>query len=299
VESCKQRWSKLGFATRLVSVNGVSLHQAEGGGGDPVVLLHGYPQSGEAWRLVAPQLAKSHRVIIQDLRGMGLSEAAQDGYDLSTLAEDVHQIVASMGLSRVKVVGHDWGGAVGAVYAMRYPEEVTHLVFLESALAGAGFEALWDFSKPNPVFTFIPFLLMGESDAEGDTTAELLAGRESVFLYHLWSTFTGDKQAAPFDSWLPYVEAMARPGIARSSSSFYRKVYTSAEQVRDLLSRKLEIPVLAMAGELGIGANHGALTRAFANNIVSNVVVAGAGHFLIEERPKEVLAALEPFLETR
>jgi len=62
---------------------------------------------------------------------MGLSEAAKDGYDLSNLAEDIHQLVLSMGISKVKVVGHDWGGAVGAVYAMRYPNEVTRLAFLE------------------------------------------------------------------------------------------------------------------------------------------------------------------------
>jgi pimeloyl-ACP methyl ester carboxylesterase len=298
-EMCGERWSSLGFTTRLISVNQVSLHQAEGGAGDLVILLHGYPQSGEAWRYIAPRLARNHQVIIPDLRGMGLSEAASDGYDLSNLAEDVHQIVASMGISRVKVVGHDWGAAVGAVYAMRYPDEVTHLAFLESAVAGAGFETLWNFSKPNPVFTFIPFLLMGDGDTDGDTTAALLEGRECVFLRHLWASFSGDKQAAPFESWAPYVAAMTRPGIAVSSSSYYRKAYTSAEQVRGLSANKLEIPVLAIAGALGIGANHEALVRAFANNITANVVLPGAGHFLAEERPNEVLSALEPFLEAK
>ena len=251
---------------------------------------------GEIWRLVAPQLAKAHRVIIVDLRGMGLSEAADDGYDLSNLAEDIHHIVASLGLSRVKVVGHDWGGAVGAVYAMRYRQEVTHLALLESAIAGAGFEALWDFSKPNASFTFIPFLLMGEGDAAADTTAALLAGREHIFMKHAWASFTGDKQAAPFESWSPYVAAMARPGIARSSASYYRQAYVSAGQVRDLLVRKLEIPVLALAGEIGIGAKHERLVRAFANNLAGNVILTGAGHFLAEESPNEVLAAIEPFL---
>ena len=125
LSQCKQRWAGRGFVARTVRVNGVTLHVAEAGHGDPVLLLHGYPQSGEAWRLIAPELAKSHRVIIPDLRGMGLSEAAQDGCDLSNLAEDIHQLVLSMGISKVKVVGHDWGGSVGAVYAMRYPNEVT------------------------------------------------------------------------------------------------------------------------------------------------------------------------------
>jgi pimeloyl-ACP methyl ester carboxylesterase len=292
----KQRWAKRGFATRMVQVHGVTLHVAEAGRGDAVLLLHGYPQSGEAWRSVAPELAKAHRVIIPDLRGMGLSEAAKNGYDVNNVAEDIHQLVLSMGISRIKVVGHDWGAAIGAVYAMRYRNEVTHLAFLESALAGAGFEILWTFSKRNDAFTFVPFLLMGEGDSSGDTTVALLQGRESIFLHHLWATFTGDKDAAPFAGWAPYVAAMARPGIAAASSTYYRAVYQSAEEVRKLVTQKLEIPVLAIAGEKGIGANHIALVRAFAGNVRGDLILPGSGHFLPEERPSEVAAALEKFL---
>jgi pimeloyl-ACP methyl ester carboxylesterase len=296
VSEVKVRWAKLGFETRLVRVHGVTLHVAEGGRGAPVLLLHGYPQSREVWRLVAPELAKTHRVIIPDLRGMGLSEAAPDGYDLGNVAEDIHQLVLSLGIAKVKVVGHDWGAAVGAVYALRYRNEVSRLAFLESALAGAGFEDLWNFSKPNPVFTFVPFLLMGEGDPTEDVTAELMRGRESIYLHHLWATFTGDKQAAPFAGWAPYVAAMTRPGIAVSSSGYYRAVYASADEVRKLVAEKLEIPVLAIAGEKGIGKNHEALVRAFAGNLQGNVIVPGAGHFLAEERAAEIVAALKTFL---
>jgi pimeloyl-ACP methyl ester carboxylesterase/heme-degrading monooxygenase HmoA len=293
---CKQRWVARGFTTRMVRVNGVMLHVAEAGKGDAVLLLHGYPESGEAWRFVAPDIAKNHRVVIPDLRGMGLSEASKGRYELSNIAEDLHQLVLSLNLSKIKVVGHDWGGAAGAVYAMRYRNEVTRLAFLESALAGAGFETLWNFSQPNGAFTFIPFVLMGESDSETDTTAELLKGRESVFLRHLWATFTADKTAAPFEGWSAYVDAMARPGIAVSSSSYYRSAYKSADQVRELVKEKLAIPVLAIAGKEGIGANHEALVRAFSSNLVDNILIEGAGHFVAEERPLEVTAALRRFL---
>jgi pimeloyl-ACP methyl ester carboxylesterase/heme-degrading monooxygenase HmoA len=291
----QRRWALRSFATRVIRVNGVSLHLAEGGQGDPVFLLHGYPQSGEIWRFVASELARAHRVIIPDLRGMGLSEAAKSGYDLANVAEDIHQIASSMRLPKVKVVGHDWGAAVGAVYALSHRDEVSKLAVLEGALPGAGFEKLWSFSKRNDALTFIPFLLMGHGDPSGDITADLMAGRESIFLHHLWSTFTGDKQAAPFATWAPYVTAMARPGIAVSSSGYYRDAYQSAEQVARLISRKLEIPVLAIAGEHGIGEHQEALVRAFASNVRSRVV-PGAGHFLAEERPEEIGAALQSFL---
>jgi pimeloyl-ACP methyl ester carboxylesterase len=296
LNATRQRWLANGFTTRIVQINGIGIHVAEAGQGAAVVLLHGYPQSGEAWLLVAPELSKTHHVIIPDLRGMGLSEAAKSGYDLATVAEDIHELVRSMGVARVMVVGHDWGASVGAVYAMRYRDEVTRLAFLESALPGAGFVDLWNFSKPNPVFTFIPFLLMGGSDPTEDVTASLIRGRESIYLHHLWSSFTGDKQAAPFSSWASYVSEMARSGISVSSSSYYREAYVSADEVRVLLKEPLAIPVLSIAGEKGIGTKQEALVRAFAANVARCLVIPGSGHFLAEERPREVIAALKAFL---
>ena len=291
-----KRWAGKGFKTRIVRVNGVGLHVAEAGKGDLVILLHGYPQSGEIWRSIAPELAKTHHVVIADLRGMGLSEVTQDGYDLSNVAEDIHQLSLSMGYAKAKVVGHDWGAAVGAVYALRYRDEVTKLGFLESVLTGGGFEDLWTFAKPNEGLAFIPFLLMGGPDTAHDTAASLIQGREEIFLHHLWSGFTGDKKAAPFANWKPYVKALARPGVARAGASYYRSAYRSAEQVRTLDARKLEIPVLSIAGEKGIGAAQEAFVKVFASNVTAAIVVPAAGHFVAEERPIEVAAALRGFL---
>src|SRR5882757_8080019 len=241
---CQSRWAPLGFSTRGVAVNGVDIHVAEGGSGEPRLLLHGYPQSGECWRSVAPQLALGgRRVVIPDLRGMGLSGITQDGYELPELAEDVHQIVGHLGMAEVDVVGHDWGGAVAAVYALRYRTEVRRLAFIESAVGGAGFEDVWSFTRPNPAMTFIPLLLSGE------LTEQLITGREEIYLRHLWDTFTANKDRVPFDSWAPYLAALKRPGLIRSGANYYRAVYAAANEVRRLIGTgKLTIPVLSVAG---------------------------------------------------
>jgi pimeloyl-ACP methyl ester carboxylesterase len=190
---------------------------------------------------------------------------------------------------------NNWGAAVGAVYALRFGDSVDRLAFLESSLAGAGFEQLWNFSTRNAALSFVPFLLMGEIDSPGDSTADLITGRETIYLEHLWATFTVDKAAAPFAAWAPYVSAMARPGVATSSSKYYREAYRSAEQVQRLVARKLELPVLAISGEKALGSNQEQLVRAFALN-VEVLIVSGAGHFLAEERPDEIGAALRGFL---
>jgi pimeloyl-ACP methyl ester carboxylesterase len=287
----RERWAALGFETRVLRLNGVDIHVAIGGQGPPVVLLHGYPQSGEIWRGIAPALARSHQVIVPDLRGMGLSSTDASDHRLMAAAEDLRALLQALGIPLAQIVGHDWGGAVGATLALAHPDTVTRLVFIESALAGAGFEELWRFDRPNPGLTFIPFLLM-------DGLAEqLVAGREEQWLRHLWSGSTGDRAALPFDAWRPYLDAMRRPGLFASAAGYYRSAYVSAEDTRRLLAAgKLTIPVFAVAGERSFGAAHGAVVRNFAGNVVRNVVLAGAGHFVPEERPAELHAELDAFL---
>jgi len=274
-------------------VNGVELHVAIAVSGPAVVLLHGYPQYGEVWRYIAPELAKAHTVIIPDLRGLGLSEAAKTGYDLSNLSEDIHQLVRALGHDRVEVVGHDWGGAVGAIYALRYRDEVTKLAFIESAVAGAGFEDLWNFSKPNQGLTFIPLLL------SGSLTEELIQGREDLFLHHLWETFTANKRQSPFSDWQPYVEAMKRPGAIEAGASYYRAVYGEIDANRALISQgKLSIPVLSISGKASLGDHQKGFVEAFAGNSAKHVSIEGAAHFVPEEEPQALMEELLPFLDS-
>src|SRR6202042_3907639 len=102
-----------GFTEKTARVNGVTLNYATGGAGPAVVLLHGYPQTWYMWRKVMPALAEHYTVVAPDLRGSGGSDAPAGGYDTATLAEDVHQLLAGLGLAdEVNLVGHDVGTLV-------------------------------------------------------------------------------------------------------------------------------------------------------------------------------------------
>jgi pimeloyl-ACP methyl ester carboxylesterase/heme-degrading monooxygenase HmoA len=286
------RWAALGFDSNLVTVNGVDLHVVSGGEGSPLTLLHGYPQSGEIWRFVAPELAKKHRVVIPDLRGMGLSGVVSDGFDLPNVADDMHELLGKLGLRQVAVAGHDWGAAVGAVWGLRHRTDLSKFVFIESAVGGAGFESTWVFDHPNPAMTFIPFLL-------SDPLAEsLIAGREEIFLHHLWSTFTYNKDRVPFDAWQPYVDAMKRPGLIRSSASFYRSVYAGVGSIREMIGTgKLAIPVLSVSGQASFGAAQKAFVEAFASNVVKHAMIGNSGHFVAEEQPDALMAEFRAFFD--
>jgi pimeloyl-ACP methyl ester carboxylesterase/heme-degrading monooxygenase HmoA len=291
-KDARNRWNALGFETSRIRIGKISVQVARAGTGRPLILLHGYPQSGETWRQVASRLAQKRMVVIPDLPGMGLSDVKESGYDLPSVSEDIHLFASMLGLKEVDVVGHDWGAAVAAVYALRYRQEVKKLVFIESALGGAGFESAWVFSQPNPALTFIPFLL-----AENLSEA-LVSGREEIFLRHLWQTFTYNKTALPFEGWWPYVEAMKRPGLFHASAGYYRSVYGAGDSVRDLIaSGKLTIPVLSISGEASFGAAQRSFVEAFAENIARHVIITKAGHFVPEEQPEALLEELKPFLD--
>jgi pimeloyl-ACP methyl ester carboxylesterase len=85
------------FSHHMASVNGIQLHYVIGGQGDPIVLLHGWPETWYAWHKVMPALAKNHTVIAPDLRGLGDSSKPPTGYDGKTVAEDIHQLVTQLG----------------------------------------------------------------------------------------------------------------------------------------------------------------------------------------------------------
>jgi pimeloyl-ACP methyl ester carboxylesterase len=286
------RWASLGFDARIVRVDSGDLHVAVGGQGAPLLLLHGYPQSGEIWRKIAGDLAGSHRVIIPDLPSMGLSGPAPIPQSLLAVAGVIDALLDALRIDeQVAVVGHDWGGAVGTTLALARRERISRLVFIESALAGAGFEAVWRFDAPHPKLAFIPFLLM-----EG-TAEALVAGREDVFLHALWNTFTGDTSAAPFEHWAPFVAAIRQPGAFTASAGYYRSVYQSAEDTRRFLEAgKLTIPVLPIAGGLSFGDAVAAMAGNFAGDVRPALVLPGVGHFVPEERPAALRDALRTFL---
>jgi pimeloyl-ACP methyl ester carboxylesterase len=122
-----------------VDVQGVGIEYQVTGQGRPVVLLHGFPDSGRLWRHQVPALAAAgFQVIVPDLRGYGRSDkpGAVEDYSMLVLAGDVLAILADLKIARAHVVGHDWGAALAWVLASLAPDSVDHLVVLSVGSPG-------------------------------------------------------------------------------------------------------------------------------------------------------------------
>jgi pimeloyl-ACP methyl ester carboxylesterase len=119
-----------GVRHRFVDAGGLRMHLAEAGQGDPIVMVHGWPQHWYLWRDVIPQLAPHARVLCPDLRGFGWSDAPSTGYDPETMALDLLALLDARGLERVRFMGHDWGGWIGFVICLRQPDRISRFVAL-------------------------------------------------------------------------------------------------------------------------------------------------------------------------
>ena len=117
---------------RFVGAGGRDFHLATTGDGPPLLLLHGFPQHWYCWRLVIPKLSEGHNVMAMDLRGFGWSDIAWEGFDKETMAGDVLGVIDALGLERVRVIGHDWGGWIAYLLALRNPERVERLMTLNA-----------------------------------------------------------------------------------------------------------------------------------------------------------------------
>lgn len=262
------------------------------GQGDPVVLLHGWPQTSHAWRHVVPMLAQHYTVIAPDLPGFGESSHPSAGFDKKTVAAVVRELLATLGHSSIRLVGHDVGGQVAYAYAASWPQEVSHLSMIECGIPG-----IMDPSAANP--------LLGGSwhyafNMMADLNEALVTGRERTFLrYVLWRDQVGLFNAqAITDADLDVYEAgLCQPGGLRSSFGYYRSLPQDAHDNRDWTQRRLPMPVQLIGAEHSYGQAWLASMGSVAQR-VQTALIPASGHYPPEEQPALLASHLSRFLES-
>jgi pimeloyl-ACP methyl ester carboxylesterase len=272
--------------------NGVRLHYVTAGSGDPVMLLHGWPQTWYAWRHVIPLLAAHHTVIVPDMRGFGASEKPLGGYDKVTVARDLHELVHTLGHDRIYLAGHDMGGQVAYPYAAMWPDEVRALVYIESSLPAFGQEELMDVANGGSWhFGF---------NMAGEISEELVRGRERLLIEH-WMRRSAvgavDPTSVTDEALDHYAHEVAQPGGLRSSFAYYRAIPQDRDDNKRLGATRLKMPVLAVDCERGFPGGPQQAMQHVADN-VSSFTVPSSGHYPAEERPHILAAEMLAFFRS-
>jgi len=275
----------VGFTERFARVNGVRLRYVIGGRGSVVVLLHGYAETGHMWRPIMPVLAAHHTVVVPDLRGAGGSAKPATGYDKKNMAVDIHDLTTSLGLDRVRIVGHDIGLMVAYAYAAQFPEAIERVVLMDAFLPGIGeWKSVWLLRD------------LWHFHFHGKVPLALVKGRERIYLEHFWNDFAADrKHSVPEADRRLYARAYAQPGAMRAGFEYFRNFERDAEDFARMGGTRLAMPMLVLTGEKASGPFLIEQAKLVASD-VRGQVVTGAGHWLMEEAPGIVIPAITNFV---
>jgi pimeloyl-ACP methyl ester carboxylesterase len=266
------------------------LHAVIGGDGPPLLLIHGWPGSWYYWRLVMSALALEYEVIAVDQRGIGLSDKPEEGYDAATLANDLVGLMDALGHEQFAVVGVDTGMLIGYALAADHPDRVMRVALGEAPLPGI--TPLPPLILPDAVVDrlwHIPFNQLEE------TNEKLVRGREDIFFGAEFSASAGTKKL-PDEVVSYYVDGLASsPEALHGTFQLYRAFGATAAQNEERKARRLPMPVLAMGGAESGGAMAADTMKLVADDVEA-LVIPGVGHWLAEQAPEELLAALTEFL---
>jgi pimeloyl-ACP methyl ester carboxylesterase len=279
------------FSSQYVDTGDVRLHAVIGGEGPPVLLIHGWPETWYAWRLVMPTLAREFEVIAVDQRGIGLSDKPKDGYDTASLANDLVGLMDALGHERCAVYGTDVGMPIAYALAADHPDRVDRLVVSEAPLPGI---------SPSPPLFLPPQLNarlwhLAFNQLPAELNEALVRGREEIFFGSEFSASAGTRKL-PDEVVKYYIDAVASdPEALRGSFEFYRAIPATTAQNAERAKRRLTMPVLAIGGAES-GMEGVEATMKLVADDVQGVVLAGAAHWVAEQAPDELVAALTEFL---
>jgi pimeloyl-ACP methyl ester carboxylesterase len=273
-----------GFASELATVNGITLHYVRGGEGPSLILIHGFPQDWFEYHAIMPRLAKRFTVIAVDLRGVGGSTSTQGGYDAANMAEDVYQLVSTLKLERVYIVGHDIGGMVTYAFVRRHPRSIRGAMILDQVIPGI---EGWEEVQGSPAVWHMHFMQVP------DLPEKLVIGCQADYLgYFLnFGKFTPSEVAH-------FVQAYATPEQLRAAFEMYR-AFPANVQFNQTQRGRNEVPLFLAAGtgspfaklvpKIAEGLRASGLTR------VETGLISDSIHYVVADQPEAVADLIERY----
>ncbi|SEW29203.1 Pimeloyl-ACP methyl ester carboxylesterase [Chitinophaga sp. YR573] len=281
------------FESIFVQTDDVKLHAVIGGSGPVVLLIGGWPQTWYQWRFIMPELAKQYTVVAVDARGFNLSDTTPSGYDSATIANDLAKFMTILGYEKFSVVGHDLGMWAGYALAADHPDRLTRLAVVDAVIPGV--EDWFTMLSVKPLNDFLWHFAFNRVD---DINEQLVRGREDIYFKYQFATKAASPDAIPAYAVSYYVDILkSSPERLRSSFEYYRVIDTDMAQNRQRKTKKIAIPVLAVAGEVACNSFTANDMRLLADD-VSEVIIPACGHFVPEEAPDALFTALQPFLNS-
>jgi pimeloyl-ACP methyl ester carboxylesterase len=277
------------FTSRYVDTGELRLHAVTGGDGPPRLLVHGWPQFWYQFRLIMPTLARDFSVVAVDQRGIGLSDKPHGGYDTATLANDLVALMDALGHQRFALYGTDVGMPIAYALAADHRDRVDRLVVSEAPLPGISPSP--PLFLPPPLNAMLWHLAFNQLPKINE---QLVTGREDIFFGAEFDASAGTHKLPDY-AVRYYIDTLKDPDHLRGSFEFYRSIPASIMQNEQRKTRRLTLPVLAIGGAESTGEGVGNTMKLAADD-VQTLVIPGCAHWVAEQAPEQLLAALTTFL---
>jgi haloacetate dehalogenase len=285
-----------GFENRNIRTSGATINATFGGSGAPVLLLHGYPQTHVMWHRVAPELARDYTVVCPDLRGYGDSSKPKglpdhSNYSKRAMAQDMVELMRALGHESFHLVGHDRGGRVGHRLARDHGKRVKTLTVLDISPTLKMYRSTtMQFAKAY----YHWFFLIQESPLP----ELMLQGQAPYYILKRLGRGKSGLKYFSKEALAEYERAFKDPRTIHATCEDYRAAAT-IDLIHDQREKiKLRMPLLALWGRQGvIEALFDCLAdwREVATDVRGRSLACG--HFIPEEKPKQLLAELKRFLQ--
>jgi pimeloyl-ACP methyl ester carboxylesterase len=264
------------------------VHYLTAGKGEPLVLLHGIPQTSYEWRYVIPMLSDRFRIVAPDLRGLGDSSRAANGFDKKTVAADVWKLVHDhLEIDTFFLVGHDWGGPTAFALTCAHQEAVKRLAILDVPIPGDSLDFSQNGRRWHHPFFRTPHL-----------PEALLQDREHVYFDWLFDNYGYIPNSVSEADRQEYLRTYRKPGAMSAMFGYYRATAQDAQDNQAFLAAngKLRTPVLALGGDKAFGRGLDVLhsLQRVAENVRGGLV-PNCGHWVTEEQPQFIANELRKF----
>lgn len=278
-----------GWTHGHATTNGVRLHYVEQGEGPLVLLLHGFPEHWYSWRFqIAPLAEAGFRVVAPDLRGYNLSDKPRGGYDIKNLTKDVRGLIRALGETSATVVGHDWGGIIALQFPIDYPAACDKLIVMNAPLIRS-----WYWGRRNYPNNTYALLMQIPGLAERRGWADIDQTTRNIF-----SGVASNSDAFTDEDITIFAEALKQPKALSSAMKYYRSIYwpdwflTWADR-----NERIACPTQFIWGREDRAVRLPFMEEAAEHvDDLRTVLIDDAGHWVQQEKPDEVTAAMLDFL---
>jgi pimeloyl-ACP methyl ester carboxylesterase len=277
-----------GFSSYKQKTGDVKLRYVrDGGPGETVILLHGFPQTWSSWKKMMPLMSAQYDVIAVDLRGVGRSDKPKDGYDKKTSAQDIKNLMVELGIKKANIVGHDIGGMIAYAFAAQFPDMATSIVIMDVPIPGTDIFTAISQDPRAWHFAFHKDPAMPEG---------LVTGREKYYYGGFMRRVDAGMGKIGNAEIAEAVAAYKDPKTMTTGFNWFRTSDQDDKDNKEFFKTKLSMPVLGLnAGKLAPFPYVVEMMKPFATIVEGQAM--DSGHWIPESLPGETVKLLDEFFK--